>query len=77
MGGELIEFTGWLGFILLSLSLAKLSNKQKIDNQIMLYMKKNHKYFGWSALTALFIHGTIVTTNLVLPAMGQGKRFAI
>lgn len=77
MGGELIEFTGWLGLILLGFCLAKLSSKQKIDNQFMVFLKKNHKYFAWSALTALFIHGTIATTNLLLPVMGHGKRFGV
>lgn len=77
MGGALIEFTGWLGLILLGLCLAKLSNKQKIDNQLMSHLKKNHKYFGWAALTALFIHGTIATTNLLLPVMGNGEYFGI
>lgn len=78
MGGkiELIECTGWLGLILLSLCLAKLSRKQIIDNQFMLFIRKNHKYFGWSALTALFLHG-MIASNFLIPVMGRGKGFAI
>lgn len=79
MGGkiELIELSGWFGLILLSLCLAKLSLRQKTGNRLILFLKKNHKYFGWSALTALFLHGTLVTTNLLIPVMGHGKHFGI
>ncbi|GAB6178777.1 hypothetical protein JCM14036_00960 [Desulfotomaculum defluvii] len=76
MGG-VIELTGWLGLILLSACLAKFSSKGKIDNQLMLFFKKNHKYFGWTALTALFLHGTLATTNLLIPVMGQSNRLSI
>lgn len=78
MGGgfELIELTGWLGLILLSLCFAKLSRKQITGNQFMLFIRKNHKYFGWSALAVLFVHGIIASTFLI-PVMGHGKRFAI
>lgn len=74
---ELIELTGWLGVILLCLCLAKLSNKQKTDNQHMSYIRKKHKYFGWAALTVLFIHGNLATSGLLLPVMGHGRHFAI
>lgn len=69
---QLIKFTGWLGLFLISLCLAKLLSKEKRENKLLLFVRNNHKVFGWVSLIVLSVHG-LLANNVLIPVMGRGK----
>lgn len=68
---ELTDFTGWVGFILLSLCLARLLSRSATVKPFICRLLEEHKRLGWFALCFLAGHGTIAYFQEG-PELGQG-----
>ena len=56
---ERTDFTGWVGFILISLCFTRLFSRFALFNRFTDKLIENHKRLGWFALTFLACHGLI------------------
>lgn len=54
---EMVELTGWIGFILLGLCFARLLTRTAPTNALVQMLVRNHKKMAWSAFLLLSLHG--------------------
>ncbi|MBM7853914.1 putative ferric reductase [Desulfohalotomaculum tongense] len=71
---ELLEFTGWMGLILLGMCLINFLVKGKSDSQLISFARRNHKIIGWLSLVVLSVHG-FLAYSAALPTLGRGRHY--